>query len=317
MQEQKIAVSHATSVRGEAVLERFQSSQISAEQLVVLDTESKRGTRLPYGSSYLITEDQADFDFANCSLLLLLEGDDEVESQARSVGCFVLGCSGDPDQPLAYMGSVFEEAEIGYGSDGARLPRPETSCVLDSLLAIQRVEAIRQIQITWLQSASHYGKAGIDELASQTINLLNTREIKPVAFPQQIAFNLITAAVDPLIAEEIAGFLSLSAIQVNQNVIVAPVFYGLAAAVTIDFDAAVDIDEVSSALNQLDGVSVSHGESSLVSECNQSFSCAISQIHTPLDDSLSVGFWLMADPDRYGLARNYVSLSEFLQNSFL
>ena len=317
MQEQKIAVSHATSVRGEAVLERFQSSSIAVEQLIVLDSESQRGTRLPYGDTYLVVDDQASFDFSDCGLLLLLEQNDEIESQARSQGCFVLGCSGDLDQPLAYMGSAFDEPELSYGSDGARLPSPETCCVLDALLAIQRVEAIRQIQITWLQSASHFGKAGIDELASQTINLLNTREIKPSVFPQQIAFNLITAAANPQIAAEIGDYLGLSSAEINQNTILTPVFYGLAAAITISFGAAIDINEVSAALNQLEGITVSGTESSPVSDCNQSFSCTISQMHTPLDDSLSLGFWLMADPDRYGLARNYVSLSDFLQNSFL
>ncbi len=317
MQEQKIAVSHATSVRAEAVLERFQSSGLPVEQLVVLDSESARGTRLAYADTYLVTEDQATFDYSACSLLLLVESDHEVESQARSQGCFVLGDSADPEQPLAFLGSTFVEPDISYGSDGARLPRPETSCVLDTLLTIQRVETISQIQVTWLQSASHYGKAGIDELASQTINLLNTREIKPVVFSQQIAFNMITSTVDPVIAEEIAGFLGLSNARVSQNAIVAPVFYGLAASVTVNFDVTVNIDAITTALKQVDGVIVNNGESSLVSDCNQSFSCTISQMQTTPDDSLSLSFWLMADPDRYGLARNYVSLSDFLQNSFL
>lgn len=317
MQYQKIAVSHATGVRGEAVFERFQSLQLSADQLVALDNESLRGTRLAYGDTYLVSEDQATFDYSDCGLLLLLESDEEIEMHARSQGCFVLGNSGDAEQPLAYMGSVFAEPDISYGSDGARLPAAETSCVLDALLTIQRVESIRHIQITWLQSASHYGKPGIDELASQTINLLNTREIKPAVFPQQIAFNMITLPVNHSIADEISGFLGLSAAEVSQNVIVAPVFYGLAAAITVSFDSAIDVDAMSAVLDQLDGISVNHGESSLVSDCNQSFNCTISQMQTPADDCLSLSFWLMADPDRYGLARNYVSLSEFLQNSFL
>ena len=317
MQEQKIAVSHATSVRAEAVLERFQSSGLPVEQLIVLDSESVRGTRLPYADTYLVTEDQAAFDYSACSLLLLIEADQEIESQARSQGCFVLGDSADPEQPLAYLGSTFAEPDLSYGSDGARLPQAETSCLLDTLLTLQRIEAIRQLQVTWLQSASHYGKPGIDELASQTINLLNTREIKPSVFSQQIAFNMITSAVEPVIAEEIASFLDLSVAQVSQNAIVAPVFYGLAASVTVSFDAMVDLDALTTALKQVDGVIVNNGESSLVSDCNQSFSCTISQMHTAPDDSLTLSFWLMADPDRYGLARNYVSLSDFLQNSFL
>ena len=149
MQQLQIAVSHASSVLGEAVLERFHSSKLPADQLVVLDSEERRGTRLVYGDTYLVTRDQHSFDYSDCGLFLLLEPDEAIEAQARSQGCFILGCVADSAQPMAYLGSALDDPGVPYGADCARLPRAETSCVLDVLLALHRQQAIAQIQLSW------------------------------------------------------------------------------------------------------------------------------------------------------------------------
>ena len=317
MQDNKIAVSHADSVLAEAVLECLQLQNVSAEQLVLLGSEDQRGTRIAYGDTYLITGDQASFDYSTCRLLLLLERDVALENLARAEGCFILGNVDDESQPLGFMGTSVAEPEIRYGADSVRLPRAETCSVLDALKVISGVAQISRLQLTYLQSAGRQGKAGVEELASQTINLLNTREIKPVVFPEQIAFNLISDASEPQVANELAELLDLPVGCIAQNTIMTPVFYGLAVSVVVQFDTAIDIDAMSTALSKLEDLQVRSGSGSVVSDCNQSFSCVISQIQATPGDSPTLCFWLMADPHRYGLARNYARLSGFLQNSYL
>lgn len=317
MLKHKIAVSHAGGVLAEAVLECMRGQQVPADILVVLDTEEQRGTRIAYGDTYLITENQESFDYSDCGLLLLLEADQEIEQAASSQGCFILGNSSGDNSALAYMGEVIAEPDISYGADSVRLPSAEACCVLDTLLCLNQAQSIERINLTWLQSASHQGKAGIDELASQTINLLNSREVKPAVFSDQVAFNLISTEPDPALTADLTSMLDLSPGSVSQNAMAAAVFYGLAVAVTVRFRDEANLDSLRTSLNRLNDVEVRTEGGSVVSDCNQSFSCILSQFSMVPADTRTLCFWLMADPHRYGLARNYASLSGFLQNSFL
>ncbi len=317
MQQRKIAVSHAGGVVAEAVLERLQQQQVDAQQLVLLDSEAQLGSRIAYGDTYLVTKNQENFDYSDCGLLLLLAEDQAIEELARSQGCFILGCVKADNAPLAYGGAALDEPEIGYGADSVRLPGPEACCLLDVLVRMSQMQDIEHINLTVLQSASQQGKPGIDELASQTINLLNTREIKPSVFPWQIAFNLLATASDPEITNELGQFLDISPTAITVNTVITPVFYGLAAAVSVRFSSDFDLQALTGALKQLDGVQIGKQGGSIVSDCNQSFSCVVSEIHRSGLDSQILSFWLMADAHRYGLARNYASLSAFLQNSYL
>jgi aspartate-semialdehyde dehydrogenase len=168
-----------------------------------------------------------------------------------------------------------------------------------------------------MRSAEFYGKAGVDELASQTVSLLNSRRVKPQIFQQQIAFNLLTATGDPKIGSDLHYLLRNSALSTVQQSLNVPAFHGFAAAVQIRFEADIPLKDCKRVLSCIDNIVVKNQPVSIISDCNQSFRCTIGNLEQVPNQPSMLQFWMMADPFRYGLANNYVNVIGFLLKSFL
>lgn len=315
--EHVIALSHASSLAAEAILEKLPESGITPDSLVLLDHESNVGKRLPFAGGYLGTQDQLQFDLSSCALLLMPEADVEMEAAALNQGCLLLSHAIVNDSPALFVAGDGAQPDIGYTQTSLRLAGAELSSLLPALLELNRIEPIEHINITLLRSAEFHGKAGVDELASQTVNLLNTKAVEPSVYAQQIAFNLLPETTDPLIEADIRYFLGNNSFSVALQTVTVPIFHGFAAAVQLSFASDINLKDCKSRLAALAKVTVKKGLSSPISDCNQSFNCTVSQLKQVPNQPSSLQFWMITDPMRYGLANNYVNVTGFLLKSFL
>jgi len=315
--EHVIALSHASGLAAEAILEKLPESGITPDSLVLLDHETNVGKRLPFAGGYLGIQDQLQFDLSSCALLLMPEADVEMEAAALNQGCLLLSHAIESDSPALFIAGDGAQPDIGYTQASLRLAGAELSSLLPALLELNRIEPIEHINITLLRSAEFHGKAGVEELASQTVNLLNTRAVEPSVYAQQIAFNLLPETVDPIIESDLRYFLGNNSYSVALQSVNVPIFHGLAAAVQLSFASDVNLEDCESRLAALAKVTVKRGLASPISDCNQSFSCTISQLEQAPNQPSSLQFWMIADPMRYGLANNYVNVTGFLLKSFL
>ena len=315
--EHVIALSHASGMAAEAIMEKLPESGITQDSLVLLDHEANVGKRLPFAGGYLGTQDQLQFDLSNCALLLMPEADVEMEAAALNQGCLLLSHAIVNDSPALFFAGDGAQPEIGYTQTSLRLAGAELSCLLPALLELNRIEPIEHINITLLRSAEFHGKAGVEELASQTVNLLNTKAVEPSVYAQQIAFNLLPETADPFIEADIRHFLGNNSYSVGLQTVNVPIFHGLAAAVQLSFASDINLGDCKSRLAALTEVTVKKGLSSPISDCNQSFSCTISRLEQVSNEPSSLQFWMITDPMRYGLANNYVNVTGFLLKSFL
>lgn len=315
--EHRIAISHASGIVAEAILEKLPESGIQPDSLLLLDHEENVGKRLPFAGGRIVVQDQQKFDFSTCALLLMPEANAEIESAALAQGCLLMSHAIERDSPALFMVDRETQPDIAYSETSLRLPGAELSCLLPALLQLERMQAIVQLNITLMRSAEFYGKPGVDELASQTIDLLNARKARTNVFPQQIAFNIFPEAVDTRLNSDLSQFLGTISYSPMLQMLNVPIFHGFAAAVQLRFDTEVALDDCRKRLASLDNMTIKKGHASPVSDCNQSFSCVISQLGQAPDQASSLQFWMLADPMRYGLANNYVNLTEFLLKSFL
>ncbi len=111
--------------------------------------------------------------------------------------------------------------------------------------------------IVFYPPVSEAGQAGVDELETQTTNLLSFRGIERTVFDAQVAFNLLTGygpecrrnlrEIRERLARDLEGYLAgraaLPAIQFVQ----APVFYGYAFGAYAEFAAPPDTARMESA----------------------------------------------------------------------
>ena len=313
----KIALSHASGVAAEAILEKLSESGIAPDSLVLLDHESNVGKRLPYGGSHLHLADQSQYDLSNCALLLMPQADAELEALALQQGCLLLSHAISDPRPAVFLTAGGPELELSYTETRLRLAGPELSCLLPSLIELDRLAGITQLNLTLLRSAEFHGKAGVDELASQTVNLLNGRSVESSVFSQQMAFNLLPAASDSTLEADLRHYLVTNSYPLALQTVNVPIFHGFVAAVQIQLATKVDPDDCRKCLSKLQKVIFKESGSSPISDCNQSFSCVVSHLEQAPNQASSLQFWMLADPMRYGLANNYVNVTDFLLKSFL
>jgi len=313
----RIALSHASGVAAVAILEKLSESGIASDSLVLLDHESNAGKRLPYGGSHLRLADQSQYDLSSCALLLMPQADAELEAAALQQGCLLLSHRISDPRPAVFLAAGGQGPELSYTETRIRLAGPELCCLLPSLIELDSLAGIARLNITFLRSAEFHGKAGVEELASQTVNLLNGRPADSAVFAQQMAFNLLPESPDWTVAADLGHYLGTSSYPLALQTVNVPIFHGFVAAVQIFFSSDASLEDCKKSLSALDKMNITKADANPVSDCNQSFSCYISHLEQAPNQPSSLQFWMVADPMRYGLANNYVNVTDFLLKSFL
>ena len=314
---QIIALSYAAGIEAEAILEKLPETGLSPDSLVLLDSESNAGKRIAYSGTHLQIRDQRQFDLSECALLLMPSPDTDLSARAQHQGCLLVSHAIDDPAAAIFVNAGTDEPEISYSASRLRIAGEELACLLPVLLQLDRLAQIEHLGLTLLRSAEFRGKPGINELAGQTVNLLNSRDVDCLVYPQQIAFNLIPETSNPLLESDFRHYLGNSSCSLALQTVNVPTFHGFAAAVQIEFSTGVDLESCRQRLFGIEDVSVSDSVATPISDCNQSFGCAISHLQQASNQAPNLQFWLVADPMRYGLANNYVNVVDFLLKSFL
>ena len=181
-----------------------------------------------------------------------------------------------------------------------------------------------------LQAASEAGRAGIEELVSQTAQLLNGRPAaKPRAFPRQIAFNCVpqSGAVDAdgwteserSLATELGRVLSAPTLIVDATVVTVPVFFGDSLVVRVTTAAPVGVGRAREALQRrrasclaTRAVRPDMPRPRSMSSTRTQFSSGESgRIRT---DGRRLSFWVVGDNVRRAVAYSTVRIAQILVN---
>ena len=317
MEQGRIAITHASESLAQAILEKLTESGLEPDSVVLLDDESKVGVKLSFGNSYLAVEDQHEYDYSECSLVLLTQDDEVITQKLGSQNALVLSHGPGEEGCSVHAANNSVELGISYTQQQIQLVGAELACLLGLLPALQSFSPIAKINTVFLRTAESKGKQGVDELAGQTVELLNGRDVTPTTYPLQIAFNMLPAAKIVKFDDDLPRLLGDNNIDSIHQVIDVPVFHGLSAAVQLTFRESVDFEQCEKVLKDLDNVVIKKTEVSPITDCNQSFSCVITDLDQPEKQQDTLQFWLIADPLRYGLASNYVNVVDILLKSFL
>jgi aspartate-semialdehyde dehydrogenase len=128
-------------------------------------------------------------------------------------------------------------------------------------LAAARLKAkldLKSVAATVMEPASEHGRAAMDELHQQTVNLLSFSSVPREQYDAQVSFNLLPSLGEAAKVQLLAvakrirahyrvlsdGELPEMALQVVQ----APVFHGYTASVLVELGVAVTVEEVEAAL---------------------------------------------------------------------
>lgn len=329
-----VAVVGATGVVGEPLLTALEARQFPVDNLYCLDSGDPVGETLRYFGKSLSVEAIADFDFTQVRLVFFCTDSDLTHRYApvaTDAGCTVIDCSGAfsaaLDVPLL-IPSVNPEALEEYDQGGIIAnPSPVTIALLQVLAPLHQAVGIERVNLTMLEPVSIAGKGGIDELAAQTVALLNMKEAHSRVFPQQIAFNLLPQSTplmdngytqgEMTVVWEVGKILGDEAFRLNPTSVLVPVFYGHGMAVHIECRSHLSAMETRALLSDTSGVSLSaEGGPTPVGDATKGEAVYVGRVREDIANPQGLNLWITVDNLRTGAALNAVQIAELWEKCY-
>ncbi len=330
-----IAVAGATGAVGEAMLEILAQRLGTAHDVHALASEGSLGRTVEFGNRELDVEVLADFDFSGVDYALFSAGGSvsaEHAPRAARDGAMVIDNTSEfryrDEYPLV-VPEVNGHRLDGLGP-GALIANPNCSTIqmVVALAPIHRAFGIERVNVATYQSVSGAGRKGMEELARQTADRLNMREVEPSAFTQPIAFNVLPS-IDTLqdngytreemkMHWETRKILEDSEVMVNATAVRVPVFFGHAEAVHLETREAADLDEVRKLLSRAPGVVlVGDDDPSAIPTPGKHAAgrdeVFVGRLRKDLSHPRGIDLWVVSDNVRKGAALNAVQILQALE----
>jgi len=198
-----------------------------------------------------------------------------------------------------------------------------------SLMAIKPLHSLSRIDrvvATSFQSVSGAGARGMEELISNTKNLLrNGKKFKNMVFEREIAFNVIPKIGDitaNLYSEEemklhneSRKILSDNKINFTATTVRVPVLRSHSISLNIEFKNKVSIGNAINALKKFPGLKImGSGNNSYptpIDATNRDY-CIVGRIRSDFTVKNGISLWIVGDQIRKGAALNAVQIAELL-----
>jgi len=337
--EYDVAVVGATGAVGETMVSILEQRKFPVRNLYPLASSRSAGSKIQFNGKSVTVGDLSEFDFSKAQIGLFSAGGSisaDFAPKAAAAGCVVVDNTAhfryDDDVPLV-VPEVNAHAIAQYKNRGIIAnPNCSTIQMLVALKPIYDAVGIERINVATYQAVSGTGKEAIEELASQTANLLNAKEIKCEVYPKQIAFNALPhidvfqdngyTKEEMKMVWETKKIFEDAAILVNPTAVRIPVFYGHSEAVHIETREKISAEQARKLLESAPGVKVLDtrepgGYPTAVTEAAGNDPVYVSRIREDISHPRGLNLWVVADNVRKGAALNSVQIAEILVNEYL
>lgn len=333
-----IAVLGATGAVGEALLEILAEREFPVGKIYPLASDRSSGKPVKFKNRSVLVEDVATFDFSKVQIALFSAGGSvsaEYAPKAVKAGCVVIDNTSqfryEEDVPL-----VVPEVNPGMIRDYKKRgiianPNCSTIQMVVALKPIYDAVGLTRINVATYQAVSGTGRKAIEELASQTAQLLNGQSATVEVYPQQIAFNVIPhvdsfqengyTREEMKMVWETQKIFNDPTIKVNPTAVRVPVFYGHSEAIHIETRDKITAQQARELLRQAPGVVLMDDPQ------HQEYPTAISQgagvdavyvgrVREDISHQNGLNLWVVADNVRKGAALNAVQIAELWVKEF-
>jgi aspartate-semialdehyde dehydrogenase len=229
----------------------------------------------------------------------------------------------DSDVPLV----VPEVNPEAITSDHFLIANPNCSTIqlVVALEAARKVAPLKRVSTSTYQSASGGGRAAMDELRDQTIDLLNFRAPKVEHFSRRLAFDVLPQidafAEDGFTLEEhkmineTRKILGNPSLPVCATCVRVPVFVGHALSLNIEFTSSFEFEKLITAMKTQQGLIFHEAAEEFPTTADVTGSDDVLVGRLRQDPSVDDGvvMWVVADNLRKGAATNAVQILQLLQ----
>lgn len=329
-----IAVVGATGAVGETILKVLAERNFPVGNLYLLASSRSAGKKLEFKGKWIAIEDLAEFDFSKVQIGLFSPGASisrEYAPKAAAAGCIVVDNTSEfryvDDIPLV-VPEVNPDAVIGYKNHGIIAnPNCSTIQMMVALKPIYDAVGISRINVCTYQAVSGSGKEAIEELATQTANLLNMKPVECQVYPKQIAFNCIPqidvfqdngyTKEEMKMVWETHKIMGDDGIKVNPTAVRVPVFYGHSEAIHIETKQKITAEEAKELFKKTEGIvlideHLDGGYPTAVTDAADTNPVYVGRVREDISHENGLDLWVVADNVRKGAATNTVQIAELL-----
>ena len=326
-----VAVAGATGAVGREMIEILQERNFPVSELVVLASENSAGERLEFNGKKWTVKRLTEDSFKGVDIALFSAGGErslEFAPAAVRSGAVVIDNSSafrmDPKVPLV----VPEVNPHAIAKHTGIIANPNCSTIgmLVVLKPLHDAAKIKRIVVTTFQSVSGTGKNAIDELAQQTVALLNFKDVETKVYPHQIAFNCLPhidsfldngyTKEEMKMVNETKKIMEDDSIRVIATTVRVPVFRCHSESVNIETEKKLLANEARAILSAAPGVIVYDDPKKnlypLALDVAGKDETYVGRIRE--DESITNGLnlWIVSDNIRKGAALNAVQIAELL-----
>ena len=331
-----IAIVGATGNVGRKLIEVLEKKNFSVTEAFLVASSKSSGKKINFLGNEHTVEDLEKFDFSKVKIAFFAAGSAVAEKWAPIAAnkTIVIDNSKffrkDSDIPLIVPEvnskelSKFKNKNIIANANCSVIP------IVVALKPLHDLYNVKRIVASTYQSVSGAGKAGMDELLSQTKEILENKNVQSKNFTKQIAFNAIPH-IDSFLEngstkeeqknhDEIKKILDKK-INVTSTCVRIPVLVSHSISINIEFHKKPKIEEIKKVLSSSPGCIVvdEHKDGGYITpvEAENKFETFISRIRHDSSQENSINMWIVSDNLLKGAALNAVEIAETLiENNF-
>lgn len=270
--EYRIGIVGASSLAGKELSDELGASPLAVSDIVLLDVEDAAGqvTAAADEVSFIQRLESSSFDRMD---FVFFAGGAAVTKEhwqaARRAGAsivdltYALEAEKDVLVRAPWVTEVLVGEKIPHNLPDLNTPGVVAGHPVAIMLALaagrlQAKLALKSVAATVMEPASEYGRAAMDELHQQTVNLLSFQTLPREQYDAQVSFNLLPelgeaakvklGATEQRIRRHYAGLSDGRLPALALQMVQAPVFHGYVVSLLVELGEAASLREVEAAL---------------------------------------------------------------------
>ena len=332
-----LAIVGATGLVGEAILKLLAERQFPVGELFLLASDNGAGAKVSFAGKSVIVKKAEDFDFSQVEVALFAAGasvSQQLAPRAAEAGAVAVDLSPafryESDVPLLVADVNDELLAQARENNLVACADAATVQLVRTLKPLADLAPLQEAVVTQFQAVSATGKSGVDQLAQQSVRLLNGLSPSEAA-QAQIAFNVLPVSgqvqENGFTSEELKLMLETRRILAEQPLSVqvttvrVPVFYGHGQSVSVRSIQPLAMAQALTVWEAQNDVDVLDNEDpqamSPVASVEGEPCLRISRTREDMEGSGGLSYFSVADNVRWGAALNAVKVVEKLLKDYL
>ena len=331
-----IAIVGATGNVGRKLIEVLEKKNFPISELFLVASSKSEGKKINYSGKEHTVIALEKFDFSKVKIAFFAAGSLIAEKWAHIAAekTIVIDNSKffrkDPEIPLIVP--EVNSKELVHVKNKNIIANANCSVIplVVVLKPLHDLYNVKRIVVSTYQSVSGAGKDAMDELASQTQEFFQNKELKSKYFTKQIAFNAIPH-IDSFLEDgytkeeqktndEVKKILD-NKIKITSTCVRIPVMVSHSLSVNVEFNKKYNLNEIKNVLSTSPGCKLvdEHKDGGYITpvDAENKFETFISRIRADKSQPNTINLWVVSDNLLKGAALNAVEIAEtLLKNDF-